>query len=373
MAIKGRARFGRITKHLVRRLTPHDVAIIDHRDLDEVAAVSLIKARVKAVVNLQDSLTGAYPNRGPLRLAEANLPLLDKVGEDLLRQLNNGDVLELRGEEIWVGERTIARGRLMTREVVTELLKQAEENFHYHFLLFIKNTLEHAQQEAELFSRNLDLPSIQTDMNGKHVLLVVRGHSYREDLRAIRSYVAEVRPVMIGVDGGADALMEYGYRPAVVLGDMDSVSDQALRSGAELVIHAYPDGHAPGRQRLEQLGLQGKVFPCPGTSEDAAMLLASQMGADLIVAVGAHSNTMEFMEKGRRGMGSTLLVRLKIGPILVDAKGLNKLYPRRWRSRYLAGIVTAALLPLTLLIVLSPTTSQLVRLLIIRFRLLLNL
>ena len=184
--------------------------------------------------------------------------------------------------------------------------------------------------------------------------MVVRGYHYREDLAALRPYIREYRPVMVGVDGGADALIESGYTPHVIVGDMDSVSDGALRCGAELVVHAYRDGRAPGLDRLHRLGLEGIVFPAAGTSEDIAMLLADEGGASLIVAVGTHATLMEFLDKGRSGMASTFLTRLRVGSKLVDAKGVSRLYRSRISLSSLLWLVLATLVTLAVAIVLAP-------------------
>ena len=173
--------------------------------------------------------------------------------------------------------------------------------------------------------------------------MVVRGYHYKEDLAALRSYIREVGPVLIGVDGGADTLLEEGYRPHLIVGDMDSVSEKALLSGAEIVVHAYPNGFAPGEDRLKALQLPYKVMKVSGTSEDMALLLAHGKGAELIVAVGTHGNLRKFLDKGRMGMASTFLVRLRVGEILMDAKGVSRLYSARIRGRDLALLIGAAL------------------------------
>ena len=170
------------------------------------------------------------------------------------------------------------------------------------------------------------VPETKVEIYGRHVLVVVRGYDFKQDLDALKPYVREMRPVLVGVDGGADAIMEAGFTPDIIVGDMDSVTDAALKSGAQLIVHAYADGRAPGMERLVQLGLEGTPWPLAATSEDLALLLAWESGADLIVAVGTHANLVEYLDKGRKGMASSFLVRLKVGPKLVDAKGVNKLY-----------------------------------------------
>src|SRR5687768_5849398 len=162
-----------------------------------------------------------------------------------------------------------------------------------------------------------------------------------------------MKPLLVAVDGGADALMDFGMKPDMIIGDMDSVTTEGLLSGAELVVHAYAGGAAPGLERLEALGVDALVFEATGTSEDIAMLLAYEKGAELIVAVGTHANMIEFMDKGRKGMASTFLTRLRVGPILVDAKGVGRLYHTRVRRGDLLLFVGAALLTMAIIVFIS--------------------
>jgi len=200
---------------------------------------------------------------------------------------------------------------------------------------------------------------------GRHVLVVVRGIGYKDDLAALRrsGYLQEMKPLLVGVDGGADALREIGYQPDVIIGDMDSVSEETLRSGATLVVHGYADAAAPtpGAERLDDLDLEYATFRSAGTSEDIAMLMAFEQGAELIVAVGTHSSMIEFLDKGRPGMASTFLVRMRVGPILVDAKGVSKLYETRVRKRDLLFLVLAAFFTLVVITIISDPVRLVLR------------
>jgi uncharacterized membrane-anchored protein len=205
------------------------------------------------------------------------------------------------------------------------------------------------------------------------VLVVVRGHDYKKDLSTLRGYIQEFRPALIGVDGGADALLEVGLKPDLILGDMDSVTNEALTSGAEIVVHAYPDGRAPGCERLVDAGLKHTVVPAAGTSEDVAMLMAYEKGAALIVSVGAHFNLIEFLDRKRGGMSSTFLTRLRIGERLVDAKGVSRLYnpSSTFGPLVLFGVAFAILL--TIVIVTSPALNDLVQLIWLKIKIWLGL
>jgi uncharacterized membrane-anchored protein len=319
------------------------VAVIDHEDLDRISAEGLVAAGVSAVVNASPSITGRYPNLGPLVLVEAGIPLVDDVGDLLMEKVRDGDRLHVVGDRVMADGQLVGVGVRQSRERVLEAMGEARTSLAGQFDAFARNTLEYLQRERDLLFGGEGMPDLRHDMRGRHVLVVVRGTNYREDLAALNPYVRDVKPVLVGVDGGADALLEQGYIPHVIVGDMDSVSEHALRSGAEIVLHAYPGGEAPGRERLEQNGLDFAVVEASGTSEDLAYLLAHEKGADLIVAVGSHGNLREFLDKGRRGMASTFLVRLRVGEILVDAKGVSRMYRGSIRGRDVALLVGAAL------------------------------
>jgi len=339
------------TKDLLRRVQPGEVAVIDHEDLDRVAADGLVEARVSAVVNASPSCSGRYPNLGPSVLVQAGIPLVDGVGPLLMSKVADGQAVTLDGDRLLDGEgRLMGVGTRQTEASVREAVAGAAEQLQEQFESFASNTVDFMQRERDLLFGGSGLPDLAHDLARRHVLVVVRGYHYREDLSALRPYISEMSPVLIGVDGGADALIENGYRPHIILGDMDSVSDRALelaksgrRSRTELVLHAYPDGRAPGRARLDAKGLPYKVVSAAGTSEDVAFLLAHERRADLIVAVGSHGNLREFLDKGRAGMASTFLVRLRVGETLMDAKGVSRLYPGRVRARDTLLLVGSAL------------------------------
>jgi uncharacterized membrane-anchored protein len=330
-AITADARVDRRTKDLVKRLQPGEIAVINHQDLDRVAADGLVESAVAAVVNGAESISGRYPNGGPRRVVAAGIPLLDNVGADLLDRVREGDTLRVVGDEVWRGDELLATGTLLDLAAIEHAMEAARATIGGELERFAVNTLEYVQREASIAFEPLDLPPLHTEFEGRHALVVVRGHDYKSDLAALRSYVREYRPVLIGVDGGADALMDIGVKPDVIIGDFDSVSERALRCGAELVHHVHPDGRAPGRENLLEWGVDYHEFVAEGTSEDVAMLLAYEAGAKLIVAVGTHATMVEFLDKGRRGMASTFLTRLRLGPMLVDAKGVSRLYEGRVR------------------------------------------
>jgi uncharacterized membrane-anchored protein len=341
--VVGPARMDRRTKNLSKRLCPGDIAIIDHVDLDRVSADALIRRHVAAVVNVATSISGRYPNHGPQLLLEAGIPLVDDAGPDLFAKVREGTIVRLNGETLYAGEEVIAKGRLQTAESVAAAMAEAKASVATQLQAFVANTLEYMTREGDLLIDGITAPELRTRMENKHVLVVVRGYHHREDLATLRSYIREFRPLMIGVDGGADALLEAGYRPHIIVGDMDSVSDAGLLCGAELVVHAYPNGQAPGLERVQRLGLSAVLLPGPGTSEDIALLMADEKGASLIVAVGTHFSLDEFLDKDRPGSSSTILTRLRVGGgKLVDAKGVSRLYRPRVSGWALMVLVLAA-------------------------------
>jgi len=357
------ARVDRRTKRLLRRIQPGEIAVIDHEDLDRISAEGLVERGVSAVVNASQSISGRYPNLGPLILMEHGVTLVDGVGQILTRKVQEGDVVRIDGDRVYRGEELVAVGIRQSMSSVTAAMEVARQRLAEQFESFAQNTLEFMARERDLLFGGTGLPEIDHDLSSQHVLVVVRGYSYKQDLAALKPYIREVKPVLVGVDGGADALLEEGYRPDLVVGDMDSVSERALLSGAEIVLHAYPNGFAPGQERLTALGIPYRLMKVSGTSEDMAFLLAHGKGADLIVAVGSHGNLREFLDKGRMGMASTFLVRLRVGEILVDAKGVSRMYRRTIRGRDALLLVGAALLAFIVVVAISPPLRLLVKLL----------
>jgi uncharacterized membrane-anchored protein len=373
MRHQGTARLDRRTKDLVKRLGPSDIAIIDHADMDRVSAEGLLATGVEVVVNAAHSITGAYPNLGPLLLARGGVTLIDAVGPDVFDAVREGQVVEVVGGDVLLDGKVVAHGTRMSVDLIERSMEDAKAGMGEQLDAFARNTLDYLENEKALLIEGVGLPPVTTELHHRHVMVVVRGYDYKEDLNTLKPYVHEMKPVLIGVDGGADAIIEAGFKPDIIIGDMDSVSDSALRSGAELLVHAYPDGRAPGMKRLEELGLPGKTWPLAATSEDLALLLAYESGADLIVAVGTHANLIEYLDKGRKGMASSFLVRLKVGPRLVDAKGVNKLYRAAPGLLDLSFIVGAALVLITVIVLISPSARNGIGLLILRVRTLLGI
>jgi len=359
--VVGTARLGRRTKDLVKRLRPGDLAIIDHVDLDRVSAEELADSGVRAVVNVSPSSSGRFPNPGPLELVRAGVCLVDAPGADLFDQVADGETLTVRRGELWRNGTRLAEGIELTEATLTTALADQQSRVTEALEAFADNTLQHLRDEGKMLADGIEFPPLRTKFRERHAVVVARGPGYKRDLRIVRPYIRNFKPVLVAVDGGADALLEMGMKPHVIVGDFDSVSDAALRSGAELLVHAYPDQRgAPGSERLARLGLPYRTVAAPGISEDIALLLAHDRGAELIVAVGTHFNLVEFMERNRAGMASTFVTRLKVGEVLVDAKGVSRLVSGRVGIWPLVVFALTGVTAATVAILVSPALRNVI-------------
>ncbi|HEV8249800.1 MAG TPA: putative cytokinetic ring protein SteA [Gaiellaceae bacterium] len=364
----GRARLDRKTKHLVQRLSADDIAIIDHRDIDRVSAEELVESGVRVVVNVADSQTGRFPNPGPLLLVRGGVRLIDAPGADLFDNVSDGETLSVRGSGLYRNGTCLVSGRIRTEDELARSLSEQQSRVTESLEAFAENTLRYLRDEGRLLSGELDLPPLRTRFRERHALVVARGPGHKRDLRIVRPYVRDFKPVLVGVDGGADALVEAGYKPDVIVGDMDSVSDRTLRCGAEIVVHAYRHGDAPGAPRLDELDVPFVTVRAPGISEDVALLLAHEKGAELIVAVGTHFNLLEFLERDRAGMSSTFVTRLKVGENLIDAKGVSRLVSRRVGLWPVAVLMLVAIAAIVTAVIASPSLRNLIEVLEQRVR-----
>jgi uncharacterized membrane-anchored protein len=367
--LRGRLRQDRRTKRLAQRLRAGEIALLDHQDLDWVAAEALLRRGVKAVLNTRSFCSGLFPPAAVHMLLQKKVHLVEELDDSAFNRLKEGDTVTISGGSVFLDGKEVARGRVIGKEECDKLRGESLRRREAIVDDFVKNTLEYAYRERPLVTGNIALPVLRTKFKDRDAVVVIRGKGYREDLWAIKSFLREKKPVLVGVDGGGDALLECGFTPDLIIGDMDSVTDHALSRTREVIVHAYQDGRGtPGRDRLEKLGVDYQVFTAPGTSEDIALLLAYELGAALIVAIGAHSSVSEFLEKGRKGMSSTFLVRLKIGDRLVDAKGVSRLYTSRASGMLLPVVIAAGLMPLLTLAAFSPLVQHLFRLFLFRIR-----
>ena len=363
VSVSGVVRIGKRTKNLAPTLAPGAIVVLDHPDIDSVAARAVIAGRPVAVINNASFVSGRYPNRGPGLFLAAGIALYERTDEaaSLFDVCRDKETATIAGNILTQGGVPVSLRPLTAPELALRL-DAARANLNGVLSDFAQNTLRYLDREEErtLLLDPVTVPETRTKITGRAVLIVVRGDGYEDDLEQLGLFLREQNPAVIAVDGAADALIARGVRPDIILGDMDSVSDAGLKCGAELIVHAYsrpqtgepsatPD--APGLARVVSLGLPAQTFPVAGTSEDAALLLAYERGADLIVAVGTHSHLEDFLDKGRGGMASTFLVRLKVGSRLVDARGVSRLYARRQRlAPLMATLAVCAAFPLVVLL-----------------------
>jgi uncharacterized membrane-anchored protein len=379
--VNGPVKLGRKTKLLVRHLIAGDVAVIDHLDVDRVSAEDLIAAGVPAVLNCRPSTSGSYPNQGPQLLVEAGILLVDLPDDSLFGALADGDPVTVlaRGDgtaQVLYRGTPLMTGRVLDLATVRAETEARRREIGEALERFAQNTIEHMREERELLAGRIELPRFRTDFRDRSALVVVRGVDHQRDLRALRPFIRDTRPVLVAVDGGAEALIEEGLCPHMIVGDMDSAGEGALlaaRDGkTELVVHCYPDGRAPGRRRLEELGVPFKLVPAPGTSQDVALLICAEKGARLIVSVGSQFNLVEFLDRNRKGMSSTFLTRLRIGEILVDAKGVSRLYRPMPGLAPLSIVVLAGLIAIVAVVWLTPALHDVFELLWLELKMLLG-
>jgi uncharacterized membrane-anchored protein len=366
----GPIRVDRRTSTLVRRLKPGDIAVIDHLDLDRANAQALLDCGVVAVVNASPFISGRYPNLGPELLARSGVVLVDNVGVDAFSKLHDGASARIHDGQVFVKDEAVVTGTELSADDVAAMMEEARGGLSTQLQSFTHNTTEFLRREQDLLLNGEGAPELRTRLEGRPVVVVAKGHDHRTDLRKLRRYIREQRPVLLGVDSGADALIEAGHRPDIVVigevglapgnrtGDLASVSDKALRGAKEVVLHSDRAGRAVGSERLERIGVRPQNFSASGTTEDVALLLADLAGASLIVSVGSYATLPEFLDRHRSGLASTFLTRLRVGPKLVDAKGIPQLYAGRVRTWHLLVVLLAGLVALLAAIAGTPVGQE---------------
>jgi uncharacterized membrane-anchored protein len=339
--VTGVARVDRRSGDLLRRLSPGDIAVLDHVDIDRRTAEALVTAEVAGVVNASPSISGRFPNLGPELLLEAGIPLVDAVGTGVLRELKDGTKLRLHDGAVFVGEREVARGVEQSAESIADAMIEAKAGMAAQLEAFSANTIEFLRRERALILDGIGVPEVYVPIRDRQVLVVCGGPRHAEELRKLRKYIREYRPVLVGVDAGADTLHDAGYKPDVIVGDPDGIGTETLRAGSEVVVPAQTDGHAPGLERIQDLGIGAVTFPATGNAEDLALLLAEAHGASLVVTVGLRAGLREFLDRGHSGSNpSTFLTRLKLGSKLVDGAAVATLH----RSRVSLGVMVLLVL-----------------------------
>jgi uncharacterized membrane-anchored protein len=356
--ITGRARLGRRTRSLVRRLRPGDIAVIDHVDLDQVSAQALVDARVAAVVNTAPSTSGRYPNRGPRVLVDAGIPLIDDAQGPLFSKLHDGDQVWIAEGVVYHGPHQVGAGTVLDHAQVVAAFESARAGMASQLETFNANAMEFLRREGELLLDGAGLPDLRTKFERRPVVVVSKCFDHDKDLRRLRRFLKECRPVLVGVDDGADALLAAGHRPQVIVGDTELIGDKALRCGAEVVVRAPRDGATVGLDRLERLGVSPLVLRTSAGSEDAALLLADRGGARLLVTVGSHTSLEDYLERGRSAMASSFLTRVRVSSTLVDARAVQRLYGSPVRTSQLMLLALLGVLAVLVAVAATPTGAQ---------------
>ncbi|WP_027503139.1 putative cytokinetic ring protein SteA [Rhodococcus sp. UNC363MFTsu5.1] len=352
--ISGIARVDRDTTKLLRRVGPGDIVVLDELDLDRITADALVEAGVLAVVNVSPSISGRYPNLGPEVIVANGITLIDSVGDEVFKKVKDGAKVRLNEGGVYAGERRLAKGVEQSEAEISDLMIEAKTGLVDHLEAFSGNTIEFIRTESPLLIDGVGVPDIDVDLQDRHVVVVADGADHVADLKSLKPFIKEYSPILIGVGAGADALADAGYRPDLIVGDPEDISSATLKSGAEVVLPADPDGHAKGLERIQDLGIGAMTFPASGAPADLALLLADHHGASLIVTVGSTVSLDEFFDRGRRESNpAAFMTRLKVGPKLVDAKAVATLYRSRVSGGAIALLVLAALTAVIVALVVS--------------------
>jgi uncharacterized membrane-anchored protein len=342
--VSGVARVDRNTGALLRRLRRGDVAVLDQVDLDRSTADALVAAGAAAVVNAAPSISGRFPNLGPEILVDAGVPLVDAVGGEVLHAVKDGARVRVHDGVVYAGDRALAEGVAQTPESVADALVEAKSGLAHQLEAFAANTIEFMRRERALLIDGLGVPEVEVDLDGRQVLVVAAGYDHVAELGRLRRFIREYRPRLVGVGAGADALLAAGHRPDLIVGNPAEVSTGALTCGADVVVPAFTDGHAPGLHRVQDLGAGAVTFPSSANPEDLALLLAHHHGASMIITVGLSATMGEFLDRGRSGSNaSTFLTRLQTGGRIVDGRIVATLHRNRVSGWALLFLVLAAL------------------------------
>jgi uncharacterized membrane-anchored protein len=353
--VVGTARVDRDIDRLLRRLEPGDIVIIDVLDLDRVTADALVDANIAGVVNASPSISGRYPNLGPEVLVTNGVTLIDETGTDVFKKVKDGAKIRLHEGGVYSGDRRLALGNERSDQDIVDKMHEAKSGLVSHLEAFAGNTIEFIRSESPLLIDGIGIPDIDIDLHRRHVVVVAEERDAAEDLKALKPFIKEYQPVLIGVGGGADILRKAGYRPALIVGDPEQMSAEVLKCGAQVVLPADADGHAPGLERIQDLGVGAMTFPAAGSAPDLALLLADHHGASLIVTAGHTASIEEFFDRSRQQSNpSTFLTRLKVGEKLVDAKAVATLY----RSRISGGSVALLVLAMLIAVIVALWVSR---------------
>ena len=341
--LSGVARVDRRTEGLLRRLKAGEIAVLDQVDLDRATADALVAADVAAVVNASPSISGRFPNLGPEVLVAAGVTLVDGVGPDALHAIKDGARIRLHDGVVYAGELRLAEGTLQDADSVADALVEAKSGLTHQLEAFAANTIEFMRRERSLLLDGAGVPQVDVELAGRQVLVVAAGFGARDRAGAAQ----ELHPrVPAGADGRRCGRRRAPCCRAPARPDRRrpvEVSNEALTCGADVVVPAFADGHAPGLHRVQDLGAGAVTFPSSANAEDLALLLAGHHHASMVITVGLSATMAEFLDRGRSGSNaSTFLTRLQLGGTLVDGRVIAALYRSRTPFGAILLLVAAA-------------------------------
>ncbi len=361
--VVGTARVDRRSAAALRRVGPGDVVVLDHVDLDRALAEALVAAGVAAVVNAASSISGRYANLGPEVLASAGVLIVDEVGVGVFDRLKDGRPVRVDEGVVYVDDEPVASGHELGLAEVRERMAQAREGLATQLQGFTHNATEFLRREPDLLLHGAGVPELDVTLAGRPVVVVTRDFDWEADLAAVRRFLEEQDPVLVAVDAGADVLLDAGHTPDLLVVGQEglsdasagpAVSDRALTSAREVLVHADSSGRLVGAERLERLGVRAQRIAAAGTTSDIALLVVHAGEADVLVAVGSHPGLDEFLDRQRSGLASTFLTRLKVGSRLVDAKAVPLLYSARTPRWRLWLLLLVALLAVAAAVLTTP-------------------
>ncbi|GAA1479553.1 putative cytokinetic ring protein SteA [Nocardioides aestuarii] len=358
--LTGTVRVERRPRVLLPRLRPGDVAVIDQLDLDRATAQALVDARVSAVLNVSPFLSGRYPALGPTVLAEAGVLLVDRL--EGAERISDGTRVRLHDEVVYVGGEPVAMGRGVDLSVLESEMGAARSGLGAQMQSFTHNSVELLRREEGLLIHGEGLPRLGTRLGGRPVVVVVGEHDQRARLKQLKPFLKERRPVLVGVDGGADALRRAGHRPDVVVvgggrGDAELPSAAALRAAHDVVVRVDRGERLPVDQ-LERLGVRYHRVETSLATEDVALLVADAGEASVIVGVGTHATLDDLLDRQRTGLASAYLTRLRSGQRLVDAAAVPTLYSGRVRPRHVLLTLLVCVVALAAAIATTPVGQE---------------
>ena len=290
-----------------------------------------------AVVNASPFISGRYPNLGPELLARSGVVLVDDVGRRRLRQgQGRRDGAAPRRRRAASATTRWPPATCSTADEIGTLMDEARTGLSTQLQSFTHNTTEFLRREQELLLHGQGVPqTCATELEGRPVVVVVRGFDYREDLRGLRRLHPRAAPGPgrgrrrrrraargrgTGPTSSWSARSGLGHGAPPTSEPGSTVSDRALRDAREVVLHADRSGRAVGADRLDRLGVRHQTHgrrPAPARTSRCCSPTSTAPASSSRSA--PHATLDEFLDRQRAGLASTFLTRLRVGPKLVDA------------------------------------------------------